>query len=206
MSRTIIGGIDRFSKWYNPKKNDKDMKKVIMSLLLMATSSVFAFGQTSSDTTKLNTIDRLVVDAYYARSFNQHNTKNLALGIDLGYKVLSRLSVLFCSEYRVGLYKGDGNGYIESSNIGGGLSFSLVAPKYCTKWSETLDLVGKVTTSVGNLNWKNTAYDIGLRWHWGSKKAIGPMPFLSMGYTHINSHTTGICDYNLVYGALGILF
>lgn len=182
------------------------MKKMIMSLLLLATSSVFAFGQTSGDTTKMRTIDRLVVDAYCARSFNQHDTKNLALGIDLGYKVLSRLSVLFCCEHRIGLYKGDDNGYIESTNVGGGLSFALIAPKYCNKWSETLDLAGKVTASVGNFNWKNTVYDIGLRWHWGSKRAMGPMPFLGMGYNHINSHTAGICNYNLVYGTIGINF
>jgi hypothetical protein len=88
--------------------------------------------------------------------------------------------------------------YTRTPNLGGGLGY---------RFAPTDDLVFElrslVAASVDNKDWKQTVYDTKVLF--GLSRCIF-RPTFGLGYRHIESHTTGIDNYNGLYASIGISF
>ena len=71
--------------------------------------------------------------------------------------------------------------------------------------SDNFDVRASVTNSIGNADWKHTAYNVDVIWY-GNANNKKLRPYLGIGFKHVKSHTAGIPDYNGVYATVGICF
>lgn len=183
------------------------MKKGIFFVVLILTSCLNSFAQSSneSDKTYSSIADRFYVEFEASSAFKQHHVTPLSASINVGINITSRFYGFVRLETPLGLYKKDDNkAYFNSTNLGGGLGYTLFY-EHNTKDYICLDLRASVTNSIGNVDWKNTTYDIGLYVRTRTRKS-DITPYAGIGFRYINSHTNDIRDIYSPYIAVGLNF
>lgn len=147
---------------------------------------------------------KIMAELDFGAGLKQHNITPMFVGLNLGYYISPRLYAYARYEGLMGLSKVDGvQNYFKSTNLGGGIGYVLGVIK------ETNDMSSvrlQVTNSVGNVDWKNTTYTIGIYSHRRLTRNGSWTPVIGLGFKHINSHTIGIRDCNSVFATIGFGF
>lgn len=166
------------------------MNKKIYSVALAALP-LMASAQTEGTTAKAWQ-DNLVARMEFGAGYKNKNVSPMAWNVQLGYRLLPQLGVFADYEAATMLYNGNGvKTYGRTTNLGGGLGFS-----FC----DYFELRAKMAASVGSVDVKQTVYDVNLRVKWAKWRVS---PYVSLGFRHVSSHTTGWNNYNGFYGSLG---
>lgn len=178
------------------------MKKFLFVMLAaLLVLPMGAFAQTSETSSKF--LDKCIAEVGVGVGTPNKGYTPLTMNLNLGYNFTPRFYGFVKAEGVLGLYDKDGvKTYTKSPSLGGGLGVRLTNPKTS---SDNFDVRASVTNSIGNADWKHTAYNVDVIWYSNtSKKKL--RPYLGIGFKHINSHTAGIPDYNGVYATVGICF
>lgn len=148
-------------------------------------------------------LDKCVIEVGINGGFKNKGYVPLSLNVNLGYQFAPRFYVFLKEEGMLHLYDKDGTKtYLKSEDLGGGIGVRLTNPKTC---SDGVDFRISVTNSIGNADWKHTTYDAQVIWY-ANHETKRVSPYIGIGFKHINSHTTGIPNYNGVYVTAGIKF
>lgn len=172
------------------------MRKRILIFIMMCWAT-FSYSQES-----ISFFDRLIVDGRLTAFAKQHEMSPLGLQIRWGYMVTGRLGAFASLEAINGFgnsEKGVGT-YHASNSLGGGVMYRLVDSETgFLPGFRTLDVHASCGTTLGNLAWKYTMYDVGLSI--GLKKHNTPT--LGLGYRVMDSRNNHVKSFNGLYVFLG---
>lgn len=156
--------------------------------------------QNVKDNSNNSFIDRMMLNLDFGTAlYKQKERQVMSFGADLGFKITKKFYMFATAERMLALYDNPENSYLSTTNLGGGLGYTLGRVGYID-----IDLYGKVGASVGHTDWKNVTYDARLMFRIKRCKLINVN--VSIGYRHINSRTSGIDNYNGVFGTIGFGF
>lgn len=159
------------------------MKKIIMLFMLLAVMAS-AGAQNASNAEKF--FDRLLVDFEVGGGTKCNGVTLLSPSINLGYKVIPRMSLFLHTETLYGHYD-ELKSYARTQTFGGGVGYTL--------WkADAVALEVRGTVAVGlSSEWKNVIYDAALMMKLGRGKIHMNV---GVGFRHISSRTAGIDNYN----------
>lgn len=150
--------------------------------------------------------DRIVLGLDCVGVTGHGGHRQTGLACSLGYEFVPCLYAFARWESLVGLHDVDGaQTYTNTGNLGGGLGFRLFTASVRSSTPSRdngIDIYATMMASVGNSEWKQTAYETGLKW----RLVKGLSPTLGLGFRHTNSHTAGIPNHNGLVASLGIRF
>lgn len=172
------------------------MKKVFIFLFAMG-ASVAAMAQGTANSSKF------YFDAGFEAGTPFKKLTPLSFDLTVGYRLTNTFGVFAKGKQLWGMYKdGDYRTYFDSRNLGGGVYYNFFKEAATANtWSAN----ASVTTSIGNVNWKNTSYDIGVSYTIGGNgKALNTT--FGLGYRFINSRTDGMNNWNGLFARIGIGF
>lgn len=131
-----------------------------------------------------------------------HDVSPMAFNAALGWRFQPRMYVFAQVAGLIGLdNRLNQKAYSSTTNIGGGIGYNIL-PNHLL--FSGLDLKCSVTASVGNYEWKNTAYKIGVTIPLTKKSLIKPA--LDLSYTFYNSRTSALPNISSVSGGISIYF
>ena len=159
------------------------MKKIIMLFMLLAVMTS-AGAQNASNAEKF--FDRLLVDFEVGGGTKCNGVTLLSPSVNLGYKLLPRMSLFLHTETLYGHYD-ELKSYARTQTLGGGVGYTL--------WKAdavALEVRGTVAAGLSS-EWKNVIYDAALMMKLGRGKIH--MNF-GVGFRHISSRTAGMDNYN----------
>ena len=159
------------------------MKKIIMLFMLLAVMTS-AGAQNASNAEKF--FDRLLVDFEVGGGTKCNGVTLLSPSVNLGYKVIPRMSMFLHTETLYGHYD-ELKSYARTQTFGGGVGYTL--------WNAdavALEVRGTVAAGLSS-EWKNVTYDAGLMLKVGRGKIHMNV---GVGFRHISSRTAGIDNYN----------
>lgn len=159
------------------------MKKIIMLFMLLAVMTS-AGAQNASNAEKF--FDRLLVDFEIGGGTKCNGVTLLSPSVNLGYKLLPRMSLFLHTETLYGHYD-EQKSYARTQTLGGGVGYTL--------WKAdavALEVRGTVAAGLSS-EWKNVTYDAGLMLKIGRGKIHMNV---GVGFRHISSRTAGIDNYN----------
>lgn len=172
---------------------------VLMAILLVLPMS----AQEQGTEARSGFLDKYLLEVGVSVGMENKGYTPLMMNVNLGYNFTSRFYGFVKAEGVLGLYDKDGvKTYTKSPSLGGGLGFRLTNPKTS---SDNFDVRASVTNSIGNADWKHTAYNVNVIWY-GNVSKRKTRPYLGIGFKHVNSHTAGIPNYNGIYATVGICF
>lgn len=178
------------------------MKKVLFLFMLVLLVLPMS-AQEGKEKESSSFLDKCLVEVGANAGFKNKGYAPLTLNAALGYHITPRFYAFVKAEGMLHLYDKDGiKTYLRSQDLGGGLGVKLTNPKTCP---DGVDLRVAVTNSIGNADWKHTAYDANMIWY-ANHKTKRVTPYLGVGFKHVKSHTAGIPNYNGVYVTVGIKF
>lgn len=159
------------------------MKKIIMLFMLLAVMTS-AGAQNASNAEKF--FDRLLVDFEIGGGTKCNGVTLLSPSVNLGYKLLPRMSLFLHTETLYGHYD-ELKSYARTQTLGGGVGYTL--------WkADVLALEVRGTVAAGlSSEWKNVIYDAALMMKLGRGKIHMNV---GVGFRHISSRTAGIDNYN----------
>ena len=159
------------------------MKKIIMLFMLLAVMTS-AGAQNASNAEKF--FDRLLVDFEIGGGTKCNGVTLLSPSVNLGYKLLPRMSLFLHTETLYGHYD-EQKSYARTQVYGGGVGYTL--------WkADVLALEVRGTVAAGlSSEWKNVIYDAALMMKLGRGKIHMNV---GVGFRHISSRTAGIDNYN----------
>lgn len=159
------------------------MKKIIMLFMLLAVMTS-AGAQNASNAEKF--FDRLLVDFEIGGGTKCNGVTLLSPSVNLGYKLLPRMSFFLHTETLYGHYD-ELKSYARTQTLGGGVGYTL--------WkADVLALEVRGTVAAGlSSEWKNVIYDAALMMKLGRGKIHMNV---GVGFRHISSRTAGIDNYN----------
>ncbi len=146
--------------------------------------------------------DKIMLEMGFEAETKQHDIFPIGINVNIGYKFTSRLYAYGRYQGIVGLYDDSNfNTYTKTQNIGGGIGYIFHKEKHNAK-TDLWSIRAQMTGSIGNPDWRNTTYDIGIFWQ--SKYGCSRLsPILGLGFRHTNSHTQGIKNHNGIYASIG---
>lgn len=159
------------------------MKKIIMLFMLLAVMTS-AGAQNASDAEKF--YDRLLTDFAVVSGTKCNGVTLLSPSVNLGYKLLPRMSLFLHTETLYGHYD-EQKSYARTQTLGGGVGYTL--------WKAdavALEVRGTVAAGLSS-EWKNVTYDAALMMKLGRGKIHMNV---GVGFRHISSRTAGIDNYN----------
>lgn len=159
------------------------MKKIIMLFMLLAVMTS-AGAQNASNAEKF--YDRLLTDFAVVSGTKCNGVTLLSPSVNLGYKLLPRMSLFLHTETLYGHYD-ELKSYARTQTFGGGVGYTL--------WNAdavALEVRGTVAAGLSS-EWKNVTYDAGLMLKVGRGKIHMNV---GVGFRHISSRTAGIDNYN----------
>lgn len=159
------------------------MKKIIMLFMLLAVMTS-AGAQNASNAEKF--FDRLLVDFEIGGGTKCNGVTLLSPSVNLGYKLLPRMSLFLHTETLYGHYD-EQKSYARTQTLGGGVGYTL--------WKAdavALEVRGMVAAGLSS-EWKNVIYDAALMMKLGRGKIHMNV---GVGFRHISSRTAGIENYN----------
>lgn len=150
-------------------------------LLAVMTS---AGAQNASNAEKF--YDRLLTDFAVVSGTKCNGVTLLSPSVNLGYKVIPRMSLFLHTETLYGHYD-ELKSYARTQTFGGGVGYTL--------WkADAVALEVRGTVAAGlSPKWKNITYDAGLMLKVGRGKIHMNV---GVGFRHISSRTAGIDNYN----------
>lgn len=159
------------------------MKKIIMLFMLLAVMTS-AGAQNASNAEKF--YDRLLTDFAVVSGTKCNGVTLLSPSVNLGYKLLPRMSLFLHTETLYGHYD-ELKSYARTQTLGGGVGYTL--------WkADVLALEVRGTVAAGlSSEWKNVIYDAALMMKLGRGKIHMNV---GVGFRHISSRTAGIDNYN----------
>lgn len=159
------------------------MKKIIMLFMLLAVMTS-AGAQNASNAEKF--FDRLLVAFEIGGGTKCNGVTLLSPSVNLGYKLLPRMSLFLHTETLYGHYD-EQKSYARTQTLGGGVGYTL--------WkADVLALEVRGTVAAGlSSEWKNVIYDAALMMKLGRGKIHMNV---GVGFRHISSRTAGIDNYN----------
>ena len=165
--------------------------------------------QTSTDGYKeskeavISVTDKLLLEASFTAGMKNKGMSPMSLNFNIGYNFTPSLYAFAKAEGVIGLYDKEGiKTYTKGTDLGGGLGVKLLNPK---KTNERLDLRVSIVNSIGNANWKHTTYQAEFILYCNSKKTR-TVPYIGIGFKHMNSHTAGIDNWNGIFATIGWKF
>lgn len=162
------------------------MRKAKTAMVAMA---LMASTATSAQTAKAWQ-DNMIAKMEFGGGTKNKDVTPLSFDLQLGYKPLPRFGIF--ADYEVGwMLNGAAKAYGSTTNLGGGLSYRL-----CNE----VELRAKMAASVGNVDLKQTVYDVNCLLRMTANKVS---PYVSIGFRHVNSHTAGVDNYNGLYASFG---
>ena len=174
------------------------MKKLMMMLLLVSS----AIGiQAQESEKKSSLLDGLSFEIKTVYGLKQHNMNPLNLNMQLSYSYTDRLSLLISAERNYMLFnENDNKWYMNATSLGGGMAYVWMKDKH-----HNFDIRLQVLNTIGNSQWKHTAYDIGLNWYEKQEKRTCS-PFMGIGFRYQKSHTSDMRDWCGFYATVGVRF
>lgn len=178
------------------------MKKAIFFLSICLFSCLTASAQKAQTKTFA---DRLMLEMGFDATTKQHDVSPFGVSVNAGYRFTPRLYAYARYQGTIGLYEnGDIRTYAKTQNVGGGIGY-VVHKETRQSRTDLWSLRAQMTGSIGNVDWKNTTYDIGL--YWQSKSKCGKVaPTVGIGFRHTNSHTCGWADHNGIFVSVAFGF
>lgn len=173
---------------------NKEKAVLIIMCLFMCVSS---FAQENSE--KKSFWDKYWAEIGAGSSGKYHKLKPYTSDVNFGLDITKRFYMYISDENILCLRKKDGErNYFKSYNFGGGVGYSIFAFKSESKDSGlNIDMKAQVTTSVGNADWKNTAYTIGMYYRF-TYSCTDFQPYFGFGYKYIDSRETGLSNHSRV--------
>lgn len=172
------------------------MKKNIFIVSLCMLVSIMSMAQSNSNFT-----DKLMLEFNMGTSTIKHNTLTTIIDTKLGYKVKPYLSIYADYENTYNIEgKGDMRHVYYTNALGGGGCFDFLSNE---DKSVVISLCGSLGTTVGNVDFKQTNYKVGMKVRLSSDKIH---PTIEFGYRRIiprypnNGNTGGL------YATIGICF
>lgn len=159
------------------------MKKIIMLFMLLAVMTS-AGAQNASNAEKF--FDRLLVDFEIGGGTKCNGVTLLSPSVNLGYKLLPRMSLFLHTETLYGHYD-EQKSYARTQVYGGGAGYTLYEAD-----AVALEVRGTVAAGLSS-EWKNVIYDAALMMKLGRGKIHMNV---GVGFRHISSRTAGIDNYN----------
>lgn len=159
------------------------MKKIIMLFMLLAVMTS-AGAQNASNAEKF--YDRLLTDFAVVSGTKCNGVTLLSPSVNLGYKLLPRMSLFLHTETLYGHYD-ELKSYARTQTLGGGVGYTL-----CKADAVALEVRGTVAAGLSS-EWKNVIYDAALMMKLGRGKIHMNV---GVGFRHISSRTAGIDNYN----------
>lgn len=159
------------------------MKKIIMLFMLLAVMTS-AGAQNASNAEKF--FDRLLVDFEIGGGTKCNGVTLLSPSVNLGYKLLPRMSLFLHTETLYGHYD-EQKSYARTQTLGGGAGYTLYQAD-----AVALEVRGTVAAGLSS-EWKNVIYDAALMMKLGRGKIHMNV---GVGFRHISSRTAGIDNYN----------
>lgn len=159
------------------------MKKIIMLFMLLAVMTS-AGAQNASNAEKF--FDRLLVDFEVGGGTKCNGVTLLSPSVNLGYKLLPRMSLFLHTETLYGHYD-EQKSYARTQTLGGGAGYTLYEAD-----AVALEVRGTVAAGLSS-EWKNVIYDAALMMKLGRGKIHMNV---GVGFRHISSRTAGIDNYN----------
>lgn len=178
------------------------MKKVLLFFVCISlVLPMSALEQASESHSSF--LDKCLLEVGVSVGMENKGYTPLTMNANLGYNFTPRFYGFVKAEGVLGLYdKGGVKTYTKSPSLGGGLGFRLTNPKTS---SDNFDVRASVTNSIGNVDWKHTAYNVNVIWYGNASKKKS-RPYLGVGFKHVKSHTAGVPNYNGIYATVGICF
>lgn len=159
------------------------MKKIIMLFMLLAVMTS-AGAQNASNAEKF--YDRLLTDFAVVSGTKCNGVTLLSPSVNLGYKLLPRMSLFLHTETLYGHYD-EQKSYARTQVYGCGVGYTLYE-------ADVLALEVRGTVAAGlSSEWKNVIYDAALMMKLGRGKIHMNV---GVGFRHISSRTAGIDNYN----------
>lgn len=159
------------------------MKKIIMLFMLLAVMTS-AGAQNASNAEKF--YDRLLTDFAVVSGTKCNGVTLLSPSVNLGYKLLPRMSLFLHTETLYGHYD-EQESYARTQVYGGGVGYTLYEAD-----AVALEVRGTVAAGLSS-GWKNVIYDAALMMKLGRGKIHMNV---GVGFRHISSRTAGIDNYN----------
>lgn len=159
------------------------MKKIIMLFMLLAVMTS-AGAQNASNAEKF--FDRLLVDFEIGGGTKCNGVTLLSPSVNLGYKLLPRMSLFLYTETLYGHYD-ELKSYARTQVYGGGAGYTLYEAD-----AVAIEVRGTVAAGLSS-EWKNVIYDAALMMKLGRGKIHMNV---GVGFRHISSRTAGIDNYN----------
>ena len=179
------------------------MKKSLILIMGAATLAMPMHAQEESNASHYSILDHLMFDLDATVGLENKGMTPTTLNFALGYQLTPRFFAFAKTEGSINLYKKDDvKTYFKSQALGGGLGFKLFNPKTT---AQGVDLRLSVTNTIGNADWKYTSYNADLILYPNCKKSRS-VPYIGLGFRHINSHTSGLSNWNGITGTIGFRF
>lgn len=179
------------------------MKKVLF-IIVAATLAMPMNAQEGNEVAKSNFLNNLVCEGGITAGTTNKGMTPATLSFNIGYQILPHFYAYAKADGNIGLYKKDNvKTYFKSQALGGGIGFKLYNP---TKTSQGFDLRLSVTNTIDNADWKYTSYEVSTILYPNYKKKGIIAPYLGLGFKHMNSHTSGLSNWNGLTGTIGIKF
>lgn len=180
------------------------MKKSLFLIMGAAILAMPMQAQEESSTSKDPIFDHLMFELEATTGLKNKGMSPTSFGFNLGYQITKNIYAFAKAEGSINLYKKDDmKTYFKSQALGGGLGFKLYNPKTNSLGT---DLRFAVTNTIGNADWKYTSYCADLIIYSNNKKKRTVSPYFGLGFKHINSHTSGLSNWNGIIGTIGFRF
>lgn len=183
ISRKSLDVILDNTNFGSSKIKKKYYEKIIMLFMLLAVMTS-AGAQNASNAEKF--YDRLLVDFEIGGGTKCNGVTLLSPSVNLGYKVIPRMSLFLHTETLYGHYD-EQKSYARTQTLGGGVGYTL-----CKADAVALEVRGTVAAGLSS-EWKNVIYDAALMMKLGRGKIHMNV---GVGFRHISSRTAGIDNYN----------
>ena len=167
-------------------------------LFLIVWMGVTAFSQSSTPF-----IEKVIME-YSVKAFAKFGSESpVSLHARWGYEVQPRFGVYVSGELsRMSFRQGQGVGeYYSSNSLGGGISYRILESNEAfLPLFRTMDINAMCGTTVGNVMWKYTLYDIGLTLKTHRHRAFT----IGVGYRIMDSRSVGVKTQRDLYASLGV--
>lgn len=174
--------------------------KVIGAAMLTVAMPVHA--QQESNVSSTSVLDHLTFDIEATTGLANKGMTPANFNFHLGYQLAPHFYVFAKAGGSINLYKKDDvKTYFKSQVLGGGLGFKLFDIQ---KASEGMDFRFSIANTIGKADWKYTSYNADFILYPNCKKSRRVVPYIGLGFSHINSHTSGLSNWNGITGTIGM--
>ncbi len=180
---------------FNNKTNDQ-MRNIVFIMMLIAILPASVKAQCNPNAEPKNLC--LTFEPNIGASFSDNGISMKYLALDLNFGLKKRLNVIVSLDQTYNNYKiDDVKAYFANTGLAGGLSYKIIK-----KGNGFWGVKAKMGSTIGNVDWKNTFYDVSTNFAPNSGHKSSYLS-LGIGYRYVHSREDGIGHHNFVYFSLG---